>query len=519
MNTTDIPKTILFRVGVFTLLGLALIGALTVFVNDKPFWWRKCQLVHIFIDDANGLKYKSPVRSLGLQIGYLNSVELKETKVRLGICITAPVEVLDETVAFVKGEGILGDKYIELKPVRYVGDGKTSQETKYKGTQTEVKPQESSSQKTSDDIKSGHSAPDRQIQLAPSGVEPEPASLEEQLQKQNTGAFLINLFFKSAVAADEPQKEVRVGESNGDMDKLMQNSDRLVKELTDLTKNLKEGLNPAELRQTIQQLNKTLDHASKALAPEGNLNSTARRSLQKLESAFDQLNQQMTRINKGEGSLGRIINDPVYADELLKAAKNLNKLLNKVTDIRFLVNLGAEQIPVYDGGRGFFQLGIWPSKKRYYLIGITIDPRGRLRITDTTTTSGGTSTAVRTQQIEQGGILLTGMLGIVFFDRLDLSAGALHGDGAASIQLKLGPKDREHLFTLRTDLYTRGQGFSMNQRVYAQIHPLAMFSGFETLYVRGGLESFHKVNGKTPYLYGAGVTFDDEDIKLLFSLR
>src|ERR1041385_3309861 len=120
MSTNEAGTVTRIRVGIFTLATLGLIGAITVFVNDKPFWWRPCQLVHINVEDATGLKTKSPVRSLGLQIGYLQSVELSETHVRLGICITAPVAVLDTTRGYIRGEGFLGDNFVELKPVRYL---------------------------------------------------------------------------------------------------------------------------------------------------------------------------------------------------------------------------------------------------------------------------------------------------------------------------------------------------------------------------------------------------------------
>ncbi|MGZ3709512.1 MAG: MlaD family protein, partial [Bdellovibrionota bacterium] len=121
MNTTQASTSTRLKVGLFTFLGLALTGAITVYVNDKPYWWRSCQLVHIKVDDATGLKSKSPVRSLGLEIGYLESVQLSETSVDLGICITAPVEVLPVTKAYIKADGFLGDKFVELKPVKYVG--------------------------------------------------------------------------------------------------------------------------------------------------------------------------------------------------------------------------------------------------------------------------------------------------------------------------------------------------------------------------------------------------------------
>src|SRR4051812_38197073 len=124
MNPNQASTSTRIKVGLFTLIGLLLIGATTVYVNDKPFFWRPCQLVHISVEDATGLKTKSPIRSLGLEIGYLQSFELADSRVDLGICITAPVEVLPSTKAYIRGEGFLGDKFVELKPVKYIGNDK-----------------------------------------------------------------------------------------------------------------------------------------------------------------------------------------------------------------------------------------------------------------------------------------------------------------------------------------------------------------------------------------------------------
>lgn len=498
MNTNEVSKNIVLRVGIFTCLGIALIGVLTVFVNDRPFWWRKCEPVFINVDDATGLKQKSPIRSLGLQIGYLRSVELSETHVKLGICITAPVRIIPETRAYIKGEGFLGDKFVELKPVQYTGQGGS----------TEVVPATSNS--------SNSSVPSPKQEREPSSAQP--LEMKVEIEKELAPSFSTQSFFNWLIpSAHAVDREVPVGAKQSDMDKMMDTADKMMVEMTELTKNLKEGLNPKELRTTIQQLNKTLEAASKTLSPEGGLNSTARRALEKLEDAFEQLRQQMTRINKGEGSMGKLLNDPVYAEELLKAAKSLNKLLNKTVDVRFLVNVGAEQIQAYDGGRGFFQLGIWPTKERYYLVGITLDPRGKRKVTNTTTTSGGSSTAYSVEEIEEGGLLITGMLGKVFFNRLDLSIGSLHGDGALSVGLYAGPKNWEDTIVLRNDVYSRGRGIALNNRTTLTVRPFAMFEGMSSVYIKGGLESFRKVNGKTAFMYGAGVSFDDEDIKLLFA--
>src|SRR5947209_2353242 len=112
MNTTQATLATRIKVGLFSLVGLLAVGGITVYVNHRPFWWRPCQLVQISVEDASGLKMKSPIKSLGIEIGYLHSVELAETHVLLGICITAPVEVLPTTKAYLRSDGFLGDKYV-----------------------------------------------------------------------------------------------------------------------------------------------------------------------------------------------------------------------------------------------------------------------------------------------------------------------------------------------------------------------------------------------------------------------
>lgn len=486
MNPTEANKATTVRVGLFTLFGLALVGAFTVFVNDRPYWWRKCEPVYISVEDATGLKTKSPIRSLGLQVGYLHSVELTETRVKIGVCITAPIEILSETRAYIRGEGFLGDKFVELKPVRYLGEVKVGPRTapppateatpaasptasaasaakpKRETATAGSAPQSPTAAMIRDELRRDEARPApnpaKALEAKPVEIERERSPIDSSELENDRQSYpihstfyrFLDLVVPSAHAEDVSNaKEVQVGTSNKDMDKLIEQSNKLMIEMTDLTKNLKEGLQPKELRETIQQLNKTLQNASKALSPEGGLNSTARRALEKLEKAFEAMQQQMERINRGEGSVGRLLNDPVYADEMLKAMKNLNKLLNRATDILFMIRLGAEQLPVYDGGRGYFQLQIYPNPTRYYLVGITIDPRGRRTVLNTTTTSNGQSTAVSSEQIEEGGILLTGMLGKVFWNRLDLAAGALHGDGAVSIGLHLGPNGSERALTLK----------------------------------------------------------------------
>jgi phospholipid/cholesterol/gamma-HCH transport system substrate-binding protein len=483
MNTTQSSLSMKFKVGLFTLVGVALIAATTVLVNDRPFWWRPCQLVRINVEDATGLKSKSPVRSLGIEIGYLESVSLSETHVTLGICITAPVEVLPTTRAYIRGEGFLGDKFVELRPVKYVGAT----------AKNSVVPAQIQAR--------SHSLMDW---IFPSAWAEPPTSTD-------------------STAPSGPRQSVRrgreipVGSESQDVQQLVNRVNELVQQMATLTGNLEHAINPEDLRRTMQQLNQTLANASKTLAPEGGLTQTAQRSLGKLEDAIEQLRDLMTRVNKGEGSLGMLLNDPAYAEEIRKAIYNLNHLLGRANDINLLIDVGAAELPAFNGGRAWIHLSIWPQPERYYLIGLAFDPRGRISNTTTTTTIGGLTQTVQTRLIDQTGILITALLGKVYFKRLDLSAGALYGDGAASAAIGLGPKGEEFRIKLKDDLYFRTAGSPINNRLYLTAHPFG--GSLRNVYASAGLESFQRQDGRINYLLGVGISFEDNDIKLLLSLR
>ena len=535
MNTNQATYLTRFKVGLFTLLSLALIGAMTFLVNNRPYWWKTCQVVNISVEDATGLKTKSPVRSLGIEIGYLQSVMLTETHVILGICVTAPVEVLAETRAYIRGEGFLGDKFVELKPVKYVGRTSTGphrneveeafQRLKnefWRGMISEVWADDgkkdlpaASENKGTKDTKETKDTKDTK-EAAKDVAKEVPGVIDTVVPP--SGSDTSAVAHDSTLSPDHPSKrgrEIPVGEESQDIGRLVNRVNDLIGEVSGAANNLKKAIDPDDLKKTMQQLNRTLENASKTLAPEGGLNQTAQRTLAKLEDFAEQLRDLSTRINKGEGSLGMLLNDPTYADEIRLALRNTNKLLNKVDGFRFLVDVGAAQLTQYNGGRGWFQLAIWPNRDRYYLLGISTDPRGLLTNTITTTTAGGFTQVTQTQVNQQTGILLTGMLGKVFFDRIDLSVGALYGDGAGSVALRLGPTGAEEKFQIRNDVYFRNSASSLDDRISLSVQP------FSSVYLTAGIESVHQyqATGKLIFYYGAGLRFDDEDIKTLFAFK
>ncbi|NDG84458.1 MAG: MCE family protein [Proteobacteria bacterium] len=475
-NANEASRATKLKTGIFTVVGLLFLGSLTVYINNRPFWWRTCEPVNVTVEDATGLKMKSPVKSLGLDIGYISDIGLVKTGVSLRVCVTAPVAITAETKAYVRSEGFLGDKFLELKPVQYIGSHLVE------GVEEQVT--------TPTPKEGGHS-----WNLKRSGI--------------------LDLFWISdAAAADSARvdtKSVPVGEKSTDMQALMS-------EMKSLTTTLKESINPEEIRSTVRQLNKTLEEASKTLSPQGGLTQTAQRSLIKLEDAIEQMRDQMTRINQGQGSVGMVLNDPVYAEELKKALKALNKLLGRAAEMRLVMNLGIHELSAFQAARASVQMMLYPKPDRYYLIGVDMDPRGTYSQTTTTTEIAGTSNTVRATVLQNGGFNFSAMFGKILKDRFDVSVGLLRGDGAASLGVNLGPEEDLTQFQIKTDLYFRPKTINgtwtaqADGRIYLIYQPVSIF------YLTGGVEGFRKVDGRFSGFYGAGMRFEDEDIKLLLSL-
>jgi len=495
-NPNEASTSTKLKVGIFVVFGLVFIGILTVYINNRPFWWRPCEAVQVTVEDATGLKTKSPVKSLGLEIGYISEIGLVSEGVKLKICITAPVEVQPDTKAYVRSEGFLGDRFLELKPVKYTG------------THNMEDPSGVSPGTPTPNSKSSES------QRNPSSVKPQVGfPVQSALSTQ-----ILNFMFGTQDAlAKESEKEIPVAEKSADMQQVMTQVNGLMKEVRDMTTNINSAINPEEIRGTIKQLNRTLEDASKAFSPQGGLTATAQRSLIKLEDAIEQLRDQATRINQGQGSLGMLLNDPVYAEELKQALINVNHLLNRASDMRLNVSLGINQLTAFQGTRAAFQVEIWPRPDRFYLLGVASDVRGSISQVTTTTVSNGASNTVQTTQVNQGGYVFTAMIGKRLHPRVDLAVGILHNDGAATLGLNLGWGDDLEMLRLVSDLYFRADTSGgrwtarPDGRIYLFYQPISIF------FLQGGMEGFRKVDGQYSAFYGAGIRFDDEDIRLIFS--
>ena len=480
------------RLGVFAALGIGIIVGFSFFVNDQPFWYRACNAVDIAVDDATGLRRKSPVKTLGLDIGYIKAVTLDSSNVVVSVCITAPVQLRSDTKAYVRSIGFLGDRFLELKPVDVNSIGPTSP----KMPSTPLDENEESNRTTpARNLSFLNQALEWLVPTA-GAAEAEAASLISTAEAQGNPVVRQNTQLQA-------QREAELTDT-------MKKVSKLVDQFTLLLKDLRQATSQVEFKDLIVNLNQAASNMATLLEPKGAVTGNIKKSLESLRSSLDEFDKAVKKINRGEGTIGKLINDEKLYDEALAAVRGINTLIGKAGSLRVFVDLSADQVPAYDGAKARFFLMIEPNPTRYYLFGVSTDPRGVEERTTTQLVVNGVTTNKEEKIVSrERGLNITAAFG-KYFGPLDLRVGLIENAAAIGVGYWL---DEEHSYGIMTEVYKLSKRDPYRVRVVARSK---IFSG---LYVRGGVEDVKKVGNKLPYFFGAGLFFNDEDIKYLLAFR
>jgi phospholipid/cholesterol/gamma-HCH transport system substrate-binding protein len=114
MNTRRIE----FTVGFFVLVGLAALAFLAIRIGGGRFAAPDTQVLAARFTNASGLKKGSSVRISGVSIGEVTKVALKpdDMSALVTFHIDAKIKLDDDTTAAVRSAGLIGEKFISLKP-------------------------------------------------------------------------------------------------------------------------------------------------------------------------------------------------------------------------------------------------------------------------------------------------------------------------------------------------------------------------------------------------------------------
>jgi phospholipid/cholesterol/gamma-HCH transport system substrate-binding protein len=490
------------RVGIFVLLGLVILTYFTFRVSKWGLIAEKGYRLTVDFESAAGLEPKADVKMAGVPIGKVEEIQLAGTHARLVLRIRPEYRIPIDSVASIQTQGLLGEKYVELVP------GKDTQQTLPSGGRiaNTVAP-------------TNLDALVRKLDTIGDDVKRFTASLSETFGTEE-GKQALHDILRDVRATTAALREVVTGNEER-FNRILANVDKLSADLSDISSANKEDVRAtianlrvfsAALKEQGPTLIAKLEKMSEGVSDVvGDNRQNLKESIEnlktasaKLDNTLDSAGRVMAKIDKGEGTLGMLVNDNTAGNSLNESLAGLNRYFRKYDALRLTLSPWTEfQLRTSDW-KYYLNLKIQPTADKYYILGIVNDPTGK-RTEYTTFTSINGREPVETQQVQYENAWLFNALLAKRFSRLTLYGGVIESNGGLGFDYDV-VKDR---FTVGAQVFDFNRP---DNRAHVKLY--ANYDIVRNLFITGGVDDPLSTDSSliTPFI-GFGIKFPDDDLK------
>ena len=105
-------------VGAFVIVGLVAAIYLTIAMGGRPWSGADTYTIKARFNDVTGLREGSAIRISGVKIGSVSRLELDQENFTVWAYMQLPnwLQLDDDSIASVKTDGLIGDKYMSVQP-------------------------------------------------------------------------------------------------------------------------------------------------------------------------------------------------------------------------------------------------------------------------------------------------------------------------------------------------------------------------------------------------------------------
>jgi phospholipid/cholesterol/gamma-HCH transport system substrate-binding protein len=490
------------RVGIFVLLGLMVLTYFTFRVSKWGLIAEKGYRLTVDFASASGLEPKADVKMAGVPIGKVEEIQLAGTRARLILRIRPEYHIPVDSVASIQTQGLLGEKYVELLP------GKDTQRTLPAGGQiaNTVAPT------NMDDLV-------RKLDSIGDDIKKFTASLSATFGTPE-GKQALSDILRDVRATSASLREVVTGNQER-FNRILANVDRLSADLSDISSANKEDVRAAvaNLRafsatlkdqgpSLIAKLEKMSEGVSDVV---GENRENLKVSIENLKSASAKLDNTleaagkvMSKIDRGEGTLGMLVNDNTAGKSLTASLEGVNRYFRKYDSLRMTLMPWTEYQLRTSDWKYYLNLKIQPTADKYYVLGVVNDPKGKRTVINTSTSINGRG-PVETNQVQYEDTWLFNALLAKQFSRTTVYGGVLESKGGLGLEYDV-VKNRFNL---------GAQVFDFNRpdnRPHVKVY--GNYDILRNLFVTGGVDDVLSRDSalRTPYI-GFGIKFPDDDLK------
>ncbi len=470
------------KLGLFVFIG-AVAFALTILIfGEIPLFEPEKKGYSAIFDDVAGLSVGAEVRVAGIKSGKVTGFKLENGKVRVFFELEEGITVYKDAVASIGTLGFMGDKYLAIYPgTPSAGILKEGEELKYISKVSDM-----------DYLI-------RELTITSRNISELTKDLAEIIRenKENINMIIVHL--------EKTLETTR---------KLTENINRLIvqneKHINETARNINELT--LALRTSLPELLEDVKDISKQLEAilEENRDNIRKSSdniakfTQKLKEISEKIDNIVTKVEKGEGFLGKVIHDEKMYEDIQSGVSLFSEMSRTVTRTVFYVGMRGEAYKDWDG-KGIFTVKVQPDDKKYYLLELVGDSRGRVYVEEVS----NNQFIVRKQfepeiTLQYARIFNTPVGNFVVRGGLKESTGGVGFD--------LIPAERFKLFSDVWDFGRRNPLDGNEMSPNLQVGIRARLKG--PLYITLGGDELLNENMRGAFL-GAGLMFTDNDLKYM----
>ena len=466
------------KIGLFTLAVLLALGVLVLKIEDLPFPGKsRAASVEVTFTDVAGLDDKSAVRIAGVRVGKVDGIRLLPDGTAVArLVFDGDVELRDGAWGQVKNLGLLGDKYVDL----FAGDP--------------MKPR------------------------LPGGARI-PGRVPVQFDELTKLASDIGKDVKELTRALSGSMGGEAGEAK--INRIVDNVGALAEQLKNLVESNRQNVDvtmanlrefSSSIRETLARLDRILDeNRSGVKGSVANIEDLSG----KLKISADNLNSITGKLDSGQGTMGKLLNDETTHENLNEAltsiktgVESLNTTLTRINHIGLDLGAYGEYATRTEGWKGVARIDVTPREGkliRFEAIGLQNGRRFDETYRYETSIDGGPPTVVSTTVTRtEDAFAFSAELGYRFKDTM-LRGGLIESRGGVAIDQYI-LKDQLQLSAEAWD-FGRPNG-------NAQVKLFGQWQSRGAMFLRGGVTDIINPAGRS-FFFGAGIRWKDEDLKML----
>ncbi len=434
-----------FKVGIMVIVVSGLIGAMSLKVAEGPGIFSGSRRHTFVVDDAGGLVKNSAVKMAGIKVGTIDDIQLENGRAKVTIALDKSVPLTSSSRIELRTDGILGDRHVEILP--------------------------------------GNPGDPAMPANAPITSVNESAGLDNLMKEVGKIAKSLHQFTETLNKASQGR-----GDDSTPIGRIILNIEKVSRDLANITGENREKI--AEILDRVKSLTGTLDKYV-------NTDTMAH-----LNSTLKNVDEITGKINRGEGTVGKLINDEQTVDELNTAIQNVNQAIGGFSRWETSVDFHSEYLAQASGAKSFLALRLQPGLDRYYELQVIDDARGYTSIVDTTTTpKDGPPTSVETQTTFRNKLKITGLFAKNFYD-FTLKGGLIESSGGFGIDY--------YLLSRKLRLSVEAFDFAnLDIRAFGRYY---FFKGF---YLTAGVDNALNKDNQFSSFVGAGLFITNDDLKVL----